>query len=63
MVASEEEEVLGEFDLVAQQQADGLDGLLSPVHIVAQKQVVGVWGVPSVLEYLQQVGKLPVDVA
>ena len=62
MVAPEQEEVLGVFDLVGQQQADGLQGLLAPVHVVPQEQVVGFWGEASVLKQPQQVCVLPVDV-
>lgn len=50
VVAPEQEEVLGVFDLVGQQQADGLQGLLPPVHVVAQEQVVCLWGKAAVLE-------------
>ena len=37
VVATEEEEVLGIFDLVAEQEEDGLETLLAPVDIVAQE--------------------------
>ena len=43
MVASEEEEVLGILDLVGQQQADGLQGLFAPVHVVTCVVVEMVW--------------------
>ncbi len=62
MVAPEQEEVLGVFDLVRQQQADGLQGLLPSVHIVTQEQVVGLWGEAAILEEPQQVCVLSVDV-
>lgn len=62
MVAPEQEEVLGVFDLVRQQQADGLQRLLPSVHIVAQEQVVGLWGEAAILEESQQVCVLSVDV-
>lgn len=35
MVAAEKEEVLWVLDLVGQQEADGLQGLLASVHIVS----------------------------
>lgn len=35
MVATEKEEVLWVLDLVGQQEADGLQGLLASVHIVS----------------------------
>ena len=62
MVAPEQEEVLWVFDLVGQQQADGLQGLLAPVHVVPKEQVVGFWGEASVLKQPQQVCVLAVDV-
>lgn len=37
MIAPKDEEVLGVFDLVCQQQTDGLERLLAAVNIVAQK--------------------------
>lgn len=35
MVATENEEVLGILDLVGEEQADGLEGLLASVDVVA----------------------------
>ena len=63
MVAAQQEEVLGVFDFVGQQQADGLQGLLPPVHVVAQEQVVSLGREPSVLKQPQQVCVLAMDVA
>ena len=63
MVAPEEEEVLRVLDLVRKQEADGLERLLPPVHVVAQEQVVGLGREPPVLEQAQQVRVLAVDVA
>lgn len=37
MVASKDEEVVGVLDFVSKEEADGLQALLSPVHIVSQK--------------------------
>lgn len=62
MVAPEQEEVLRVFDLVRQQQADGLQRLLPSVHIVAQEQVVGLWGEAAILEEPQQVCVLSMDI-
>ena len=55
VVAPEEEEVLRVLDLVGEQQADGLQRLLPPVHVVAQEQVVGLGRETAVLEQPQQV--------
>ena len=62
MVTPEEEEVLGILDLVAKEEHDGFDGLLAPVDIVTQKQVVFFGRIASIIEYLQQILELPVDV-
>lgn len=40
VVAPEQEKVFWVFDLVGQQQADGLQRLFPSVHIVAQEKVV-----------------------
>lgn len=40
MVTAQDEEVLRILDLVGQKQADGLEGLLSSVYVVAEEQVV-----------------------
>ena len=55
VVAAEEEEVLGVLDLVGEEEADGLDGLLAAVHIVAQEEVVDVAGEAAELEQFEEV--------
>ena len=50
VVAAEDEEVFRVLDLVGEQQADGLEGLLASVDVVAQEEVIGLWGEPAVLE-------------
>lgn len=62
VVAPEKEEVLWVFDLVRQQQADGLQRLLPSVHVVAQEQVVGLWGEAAILKEPQKVCVLPMDI-
>jgi hypothetical protein len=62
MVSTQQEEVLGIFDLVRQQEADGFQRLLASVHVVSQEQVVGLGGKSSVLKQSQQVCVLTVDV-
>ena len=62
VVPPEQEEVLGVLDLVGQQQADGLQGLLPPVHIVTQEQVVALRGEAAILKEPQQVVVLAMDV-
>lgn len=62
VVAPQQEEVLGVLDLVGQEEADGLQRLLAPVHVVTQEQVIALGGEASVLKKPQQVVVLPVDV-
>ena len=63
VIAAKDEEVFGIHDFVGQQEADGLQGLLAPVDVVPQKQVVGLRGESAVLEQPEEVGVLAVDVA
>lgn len=62
MVSPQQEEVLWVFDFVGQQEADGLQGLLPPIHIVTQEQVVAFWREAAILKQPQQIIVLPVDV-
>ena len=62
VVASEQEEVLLELDLVGEQENDGLERVLSAVHVVAKEQVVGLGREAAVLEESKQVGELAVRV-
>ena len=63
VVAPQQEKVLRVLDLVGQQQAYALQGLLAPVHVVPHEQVVGLRGEIPVLEEAQQVRVLAVNVA
>lgn len=48
---------------VSKQQANGFQALLSPIHVITQKQVVGFrWEAP-VLKQAQKIGVLAVDIA
>ncbi len=50
MVTTQNEEVFRVFDLICQKEADRLKGLLATVYIVAEEEVVGLWGKATVLE-------------
>ena len=63
VVPPQQEEVLGVLDLVAQEEKDGLEALLSSVHVVAQEEVVGCRREPAHFEQSDKVRVLPVDVA
>lgn len=63
VVAAENEKVFRVLDLVRQQQANRLQTLLSPIHIVPQEEVVGLGREAPILKQPQQVVVLPVNVA
>ena len=50
VIAAKDKEVLGELDLKREQQTYRLQRLLSPVHVVAEKQVIGFWRKQPVLK-------------
>lgn len=52
MVASEDGDTIAITELQGDQQGDGLDGVVSTIHIVAHEQVVGVWRVATDTEEL-----------
>ena len=62
VVAAEDEKVLGVFDLVGEEEADGFERLLASVDVVAEEEVVGFGRETAVLEQAQQVVVLSVDV-
>lgn len=62
MVSSQQKKVFWVFDLVSQQQADGLQGLLASVYIVPQEQVVALrWKAP-IFKQPQQIIVLPMNI-
>jgi len=63
VVAAKQEEVFGIFDLVCEQQADGLERLFAAVDVVSEEQVVALWWKSAVLEQSQQVVVLTVNIA
>lgn len=50
VVTAQDEEVLRVLYLVGEQQADGLERLLATIDVVAEEEVVGLWGESAVLE-------------
>ena len=62
VVAAEDEEVLGVLDLVGEEKADGLEGLLATVDVVAEEEVVGLGGEAAVLEETEEIVVLAVDI-
>lgn len=62
MVSSQQKEIFWVFDLVRQQQADGLQGLLASVYIVAEEQVVALWWEAAIFKKPEQIIVLPMDI-
>jgi hypothetical protein len=60
--APEEEEVFGVPHFVTEEEADGLDALVRPVHVVAQEEVVALGRVLAHLKQPEQVGELAVGI-
>lgn len=62
MVAAEDEKVLWVLDLVGEQEGDGLEGLPATVNIVAEEEVVGVWGEAAIFKQPQQIIVLSMNI-
>lgn len=62
MVTTEDEEILGILDLVGQEQADGLKGLLASVDVVTKEEVVGFRGETAIFEESKKIVILAVYV-
>ena len=63
VVATKKKEVLGVLNLIGEEEADSLEGLLTAVDIIAKEEVVGFWGKAAVLEQAEEVVVLAMDVA
>ena len=63
VIAAEQKEVLGELELVTEQQQDRLETLLASIDVVAEEEVVGVGREAAHLEHADQIGVLAVHVA
>lgn len=63
VVASQDEEVLGVFDLVCQEQANGLERLLASIDVVAKEEIVGLRWESTVLEQTEEIVVLPMNVS
>lgn len=62
MVATQDEEVFRVLDLVCEEQADGLQRLLATVYVVAEEEIVGLWGETAILEQAEEVVVLTVNI-
>jgi hypothetical protein len=62
MVAPQDEEILRILDLVGKQQTYSLERLLSPIDVIAEEQIVGLWGEATVFKQSEQVIILAVNI-
>lgn len=63
MISAQDKEVFRVLYLISKEQADCFQRLLSPIDVVAQKQVVGFWRKSSVLEQTEKIVVLAMNVA
>mmetsp|Transcript_7817 Transcript_7817/g.24315 ORF Transcript_7817/g.24315 Transcript_7817/m.24315 type:complete len:352 (-) Transcript_7817:3-1058(-) len=63
MVAAQDKEVLGVLCLERKQQCNAFDGVLPPVNVITQEEIVHLLRWPAVLKQPKHVVKLAVDVA
>jgi hypothetical protein len=63
VIASQQEEVFGKLDLVAEQEQNRLERLFASVDVIAQKQVIRLGRESAHLEQSNQVGILGISKA
>jgi hypothetical protein len=62
VVATQQEEVLRVLNLVGEQKANCLQGLLATVNVIPQEEIVALWGEAPVLKQTQEIIVLAMDV-
>lgn len=62
VVTSQYKEVFWVFYLVCEEEADSLEGLFPSIYIVAEEEVVCLWGEAAVFEQSEEVVILAVDI-
>jgi hypothetical protein len=55
VITSKDEKVFRILDLVGEQKADDLEGLLSPVDIITKEQIVGLGGESSIFKQSKKI--------
>ena len=63
VVASQDKEIFGVFDLVCEEEADSLERLLSSVNVVTKEKIVGFWWEPAIFKKPEKVVILAMNVA
>lgn len=62
VVTAKDKEVLGVFDLVGKEEADGLERLLATVDIITKEEVIGFRREATVLKKTQEIVVLAVNI-
>lgn len=62
VISTQHEEVLGVFDFVRQQEANGLKAVGSSINIVAKEEVISLWREATILKEAKEVVILAVNV-
>lgn len=62
MVAPEQEKILGVFNFVGEKKADCFKRLLAAIHVIPQKEIVGLGGESPVFEQAEKIRVLTVNV-
>ena len=62
MITTQQEEVVGELDFVAHQQAHRFQILPPTINVIAQEHVVGVWWKAASVQNAQQISVLAMRV-
>lgn len=62
MVASQDEKIFWVLNFVSQQEANGLQRLLSTIHVIAQEEIVGLRREAAVLKEAQEIIILTVNI-
>jgi hypothetical protein len=63
VVASQDEEIFGVFDLVREEKTDSLERLFTSVNVVTEEKVVCFWWESAVFKQTQEVIILAVNIA
>mmetsp|Transcript_13833 Transcript_13833/g.23603 ORF Transcript_13833/g.23603 Transcript_13833/m.23603 type:complete len:209 (-) Transcript_13833:154-780(-) len=63
VVSSEDEKVLWVPYFEREKQANGFDGLLPPIYVISEEEVIGLWWKLSVLKQAEEVVILSVDIS
>jgi hypothetical protein len=63
VVATQDEEIFGIFNLVCEEEADSLKRLLSSINVVSKEKVVGLWWKSTIFKQAEKIVILAVNIA